>query len=173
MVHLIRDVKFLTTLPDARDRRYGEKLRHALKDLFAVYHQRAAMPPAVFRLRLRLARERIVQVGTDEAPATRHGQNLAKRFRDHGDAYFTFVTMAAVEPTNNLAERAIRFVVIDRHITQGTRSEQGRHWSERIWTVIATCAQRGKSVYQFLCQAIGAWWANRPAPSLVPEGVRS
>jgi transposase len=56
-----------------------------------------------------------------------------------------------VEPTNNLAEQAIRFVVIDRHITQGTRSAAGRQWSERIWTVIATCVQQGKSVYGFLC----------------------
>ena len=27
LAHLIRDVKFLTTLPDARDRAYGERLR--------------------------------------------------------------------------------------------------------------------------------------------------
>ena len=29
----------------------------------------------------------------------------------------TFITTPAVEPTNNLAEQAIRYVVIDRHIT--------------------------------------------------------
>ena len=50
---------------------------------------------------------------------------MAKRFREHGESYFTFVTTPGVEPTNNLAEQAIRFVVIDRHITQGTRSEAG------------------------------------------------
>ena len=31
LAHLIRDVKFLTTLPDARDRAYGERLRKALR----------------------------------------------------------------------------------------------------------------------------------------------
>ena len=31
LAHLIRDVKFLTTLPDARDRAYGEGLREALR----------------------------------------------------------------------------------------------------------------------------------------------
>ena len=40
MVHLIRDVKYLTTLPDARDRAYGEGPREALRDLFAVIHRR-------------------------------------------------------------------------------------------------------------------------------------
>ena len=40
-------------------------------------------------------------------------------------SYFRFITTAGVDPTNNLAEQAIRFVVIDRLITQGTRSERG------------------------------------------------
>jgi len=40
----------------------------------------------------------------------------------HGDAYFRFVTTPGVAPTNNLAEQAIRFVVLDRRVTQGTRS---------------------------------------------------
>src|SRR4051794_1833034 len=40
LAHLIRDVKFLTTLPDARDRVYGERLREALRRLFAGIHPR-------------------------------------------------------------------------------------------------------------------------------------
>jgi transposase len=172
LAHLIRDVKFLTTLPDVRDRRYGERLREALKELFKVYHEREQMTPEAFVTCLRLARLGVLWVGKDEAPPTRHGQNMAQRFREHGEAYFTFITNSAVEPTNNLAEQAIRFVVIDRHITQGTRSESGRHWSERIWTVIATCVQQGKSLYEFLCQAITAWLENRPAPSLLAENSR-
>jgi len=168
LAHLIRDVKFLTTLPDARDRRYGERLRQALKELFAVFHQRRELSPLVFDTRMLLARQEVLRVGMNEAPATRSGQNMARRFREHGAAYFTFITTPGVEPTNNLAEQAIRFVVIDRHITQGTRSESGRRWSERIWTVIATCVQQGQSVHDFLCRAITAWFENKPAPSLLP-----
>jgi transposase len=172
LTHLIRDVKFLTTLPDARDRQYGERLRLALKDLFAVFHQREQLSAVVFKASLSRARRGVLQAGMDDVPATRHSQNLAQRFRQHGAAYFTFITTPGVEPTNNLAEQAIRFVVIDRHITQGTRSEGGRRWSERMWTVIATCVQQGKSVYQFLTLAIANWFANKPAPSLAPAGLR-
>jgi transposase len=167
LAHLIRDVKFLTTLPDARDRRYGEDLRAALKDLFEVFHQRERLSEGVFQTRLQAARDQVMRVGL-AAPATQHGQNMEKRFRDHGAAYFTFVTTPGVEPTNNLAEQAIRFVVIDRHITQGTRSEGGRHFCERIWTVIATCVQQGKSVYCLLREAVGNWLEGKPAPSLLP-----
>lgn len=172
LAHLIRDVKFLTTLPDARDREYGERLRLALKDLFAVMHRREHLSEAMFQVRLRLARTRVLQAGMNDVPPTRHSQNMAKRFREHGEAYFTFVTTPGVEPTNNLAEQAIRFVVIDRHVTQGTRSENGRRWSERIWTVIATCVQQGKSVYDFLCLAVCQWFENQPAPSLLPAASR-
>jgi len=169
LAHLIRDIKFLTTLPDARDRRYGERLRLAVKELFEVFHQRQEGSATVWRMRLEAARERMLHAGLDQVPPTRHSQNMAKRFRDHGASYFTFITTPEVEPTNNLAEQAIRFVVIDRHITQGTRSEGGRHWSERIWTVIATCALQGRSAYEFLSMAVTRWFANEPAPSLLPD----
>ncbi|MGC8625766.1 MAG: hypothetical protein ACP5VQ_10960 [Phycisphaerae bacterium] len=31
------------------------------------------------------------------------------------------------------------FVMLHRHVTQGTRGERGRQWSKRIWTAIAMC----------------------------------
>jgi len=44
LAHLIRDVKYLTTLPDARDRAYGERLREALRNLFGIIHRRNELP---------------------------------------------------------------------------------------------------------------------------------
>ena len=102
-------------------------------------------------------------------PTTRHAENMAKRFRKHGEAFFTFITTPELEPTNNRAEQAIRFVVIDRHITQGTRSETGRRWSERIWTTIATCAGQGRSVLGYLKECVGNWFEGLPSPSLLPS----
>jgi transposase len=169
LAHLIRDIKFLTTLPDARDRQYGERLRLAVKELFGVFHQRQELSATVLQLRLETARDRMLHAGLNQVPPTRHSQNMAKRFREHGASYFTFITTPEVEPTNNLAEQAIRFVVIDRHITHGTRSERGRRWSERIWTVIATCARQGRSVYEFLTLAVENWFENEPGPSLLPN----
>ena len=99
-------------------------------------------------------RAEVVRRGTRDVPETRHSRNLAKRFEAHGESYFRFVTEPGVEPTNNLAEQAIRFVVIDRLITQGTRGEAGNRWCERIWTVIARCVQQGRSVFASL-EALG------------------
>ena len=100
----------------------------------------------------------------------KHAQNLAKRFHQHGEAYFRFITTPGIEPTNNLAEQAIRYVVIDRWITQGTRSETGRRWCERIWTTIATCSQQGRSVFEFLLESVQANLCGAPPPSLMPSG---
>jgi transposase len=170
LAHLIRDVKFLTTLPDARDRAYGERLREALRELFAVIPRREQLSAAAFQSRLEAARAEVLRRGTQEVPATRHSRNLAMRFETHGESYFRFITTPGVEPTNNLAEQAIRFVVLDRMVTQGTRSEAGDRWCERIWTVIATCGQHGRSVFDFLHAAVEAWFHRAKAPSLLPEG---
>lgn len=169
LAHLIRDVKFLTTLPDPRERAYGERLREALRDLFEVIHRHQTLSTEAFMRDLQAARALVLYRGQHDVPPTRQAQNMATRFRQHGESYFTFVTTPGVEPTNNLAERAIRFVVIDRQITQGTRSEGGRRWCERIWTVIASCVQQGRSVYGFLKEAIGSWLSGVEGPSLVPE----
>ena len=168
LAHLIRDVKYLTTLPDPRDRAYGERLREALRSLFAVIHRREELSDEVFQGDLEAARAEVLRCGTQEVPETKHGRNLAKRFETHGESYFRFVTMPGVEPTNNLAEQAIRFVVIDRLITQGTRSEAGNRWCERIWTVIATCVQQDRSVFSYLEAAVSAWFEGTEAPSLLP-----
>jgi transposase len=169
LAHLIRDVKFLTTLPDARDRAYGERLRQALKGLFAVIHRRGQISDQLFQIDLKLARADVLRCGMTNVPATRHSRNMAKRFEKHGKSYFQFITTPGVEPTNNLAEQAIRFVVIDRRITQGTRSDGGNRWCERIWTVIATCTQQGRSVFEYLEAVVGAWFDGTEPPLLLPE----
>jgi transposase len=171
LAHLIRDVKFLTTLPEARDRAYGERLREGLRALFGVIHRRQELGPRVFQRQLEAARDQVWRQATTEVPPTRHSQNLAQRFAKHGAAYFEFVTTPDVEPTNNLAEQAIRFVVIDRHVTQGTRGEAGRRWCERIWTVIATCSQQGRSVFEYLSAAVAASFEGTAVPSLLSNGT--
>jgi len=168
LAHLIRDVKFLMTLPGKEDQAYGTRLRDALRALFQVIHQREQLSPAEFRRRLEAAREGVLQAGRPDVPGGRHAQAMARRLQTHGKSYFTFVTTPSVGPTNNLAEQAIRFVVIDRHITQGTRSEGGQRWCERIWSVIATCTQQGRSVFDYLHAAVQAYFGGGVAPSLVP-----
>lgn len=171
LAHLIRDVKYLMTVPDAETRAYGECLRDELRSVFEVFHRGHTQEwsPYTFQRALEVARDRIVTTATSQVPSTSEAQNMAKRFAAHGASYFQFIThLDWIEPTNNLAEQAIRFVVIDRRITQGTRSQAGRDWCERIWTVMATCTQRGIDVFDFLYRSLWAHWTQTAGPSLLP-----
>jgi len=170
LAHLIRDVKFLVTHPDADNCRYGTLLLEHLRELFRIIHDRANYRSELgFRLVLAGQRDRLVAVALQQVPATREGRNLAKRFTDHADSYFRFITEPDVDPTNNLAEQAIRFVAIHRHMTQGTRGEKGRNWCERLWTVATTCVQQGRSTFAFLLQAIQAHFEGSSSPTLLPN----
>jgi transposase len=165
--HLIRDVKYLTTLLNRATRGYGHRLLGKIKTLFRIWHRRERTPAPRWERAMAKARRGVLAMAR-RAPTTSEAQNLAKRFRDHGDQYFTFLDTPGVEPTNNGPERQIRFLAIDRKITQGTRGEPGRRWCERIWTVLATCAQQGRSAFEFLYHSIIAHFTNQPFPSLLP-----
>jgi transposase len=170
LAHLIREVRFLAEHTDRVLARWGHKLLERLRKLFATLHRAAQMTTDGFaRAMERIRGEFLRQVR--RPPDRREARTLAKRFGTHGDSYFTFLTTPGVEPTNNLTEQAIRFVVIDRRITQGTRGDRGQRWSERIWTVLATCAQQGRSAYQFLVESITAHWQGQPRPTLLPANL--
>ena len=165
--HLIRDVKYLTTLPDRATRGYGQRLLGTIKALFRTWHRRQQTPEERWQRAAARARRKLLAV-VRRVPTRTEAQNIAKRFRDHGDAYFTFLDTPGIEPTNNGPERQIRFLAIDRKITQGTRGEAGRRWCERIWTVLATCAQQSRSAFDFLYRSIIASFNDQPFPSLLP-----
>ena len=178
IAHLIRDIRFLTTLPDEETKAYGERLLDEVRNMFKVIHERDNMIPEYFTNTLEKAKKRIITAALQDVPSwlnkdgkeeKREAKNMANRFRKHGKAYFEFITTPGINPTNNVAEQAIRFIVIDRHVTQGTRSIKGRKSCERLWTVIATCALQGRSAFNFILQAVKAYFKNGPAPSLIPD----
>ena len=124
-----------------------------------------------FRRALAKVRNDLVVDAVLELVDTREAVNLANRFENHVDSYFQFITTPDVEPTNNLSEQAIRFVAIHRRMTQGTRGPAGQRWCERIWTVVTTCAQQSRAVFDFLVEAVTAHFQGTPAPSLLPDST--
>jgi transposase len=82
-------------------------------------------------------------------------------------ALWTFVSVEGVEPTNNAAERALRPAVLWRKGCFGAQSEGGNRFVERILTVSATCQQQNRHLLTFLTDAVSAYWAGQPAPTLL------
>jgi transposase len=171
LAHFLRDVRFLVEHSHVDNQAYGQRVLERLRGLFAVIHGREQSTPEAFDLALKAAGAALAAAVVACVPTTKEAQNLAQRFRKHGDSYLRFITTPGLEPTNNLAEQAIRFVVIDRKITQGTRGKKGQGWLERIWTVIATCAKTGRSVFTFLQESLSAYFGDQPGPSLLPDST--
>ena len=171
LAHLLRDVRFLVEHPNTKNQAYGQRVLDRLRGLFAVIHDRDRYSKAAFQNVLESAGDELWAEVVYRVPNTKEAKNLAKRFDKHGESYLRFITTPGIDPTNNLAEQAIRFVVIDRKVTQGTRSTTGQRWLERIWTVIATCSQTGRSVFTILHESIAAYLAGTPTPNLLPDST--
>jgi transposase len=93
---------------------------------------------------------------------------LSQELRTWWDALWTFATHDGVEPTNNAAERALRPAVIWRKQCFGTQSDDGNRFVECILSVVTTCRQQRRNVWEFLTNAVAAAWAGQVAPSLLP-----
>ena len=171
LAHLIRDVKYRCEFPDPQVQRYGRGLLAGIRALFWTLHRRDQLSARVFEGELHQAHDQIwkAAIPASAGPFHRLIYNMAERFYKHGDAYFQFITTPGIDPTNNVVEQAMRFVVIDRHVTQGTRSARGRQICERLWTVMATCALHKRSAFQWIYQAMVAHFKGFEAPSLIPD----
>lgn len=83
-------------------------------------------------------------------------------------ALWNFTEIAGVEPTNNRAERALRFAVLLRKRSGGTRTDHGDRFIERLLTVRETCRLQHRSMHHYLLNAITAALHGLPTPSLLP-----
>jgi transposase len=107
--------------------------------------------------------------------AGRRGRDRkTKRFCDRllkvYPALWTFVVEEGVEPTNNQVERVQRRAVLWRRRSFGCHSAAGCRFVERILTVVQTLRLQGRSVLQFLHQAIEAHRSGLQGPALTVEG---
>jgi transposase len=164
--HLIREIKFLATLDDTKA--YGKRLLKYVKAMFATIHRQDKLTEIGFKRLMNRHKKAIMKTVRRSVPEHQKAAVLAERFAKFGESYFLFMERPLVEPTNNIAEREIRTLVLDRKVTQGVRSDVGNEWHERFWTVLATCKRRGLNVMTFLREAIFCLIHGLSPPSLLP-----
>ena len=166
--HLIRDIKFLLTLSHKTLKRWAKTLLAVLRKIFRLWKTRLCRHFGRYKKSIEKLKNAFLQK-VRRPPDHSEAVNIKNRFVDGVEkCYFLFLEREGVSPTNNLSEQAIRFVVIDRRVTQGTRSWSGMRFCERAWTVVATCARHKRSVYDFFVDALNATYAEAPYPKLIP-----
>jgi transposase len=148
LAHLIRTAKGLTENVEAGIARFGARVHAELQRLCHMGTER----PTVGQWRAWYARFRslINRHATREDKAG----TFARRLEREGEALWVFLDVEGVEATNNIAERAHRFGVLWRKRRQGTCSEKGNRWVERVLSFRHTCRIRGRPTFPILVEAV-------------------
>jgi len=153
--HLIRDAKGLSQSLNVDIMLFG---RRAWEELRCLCHMANAPPTekeweAFYgRLMQLIARYR------DNRDET---GRFARRLERELVHLWTFLEQEGVSPTNNHAERMIRFGVLWRKCSQGTSSDKGNRWVERILTLRQTCRLRSLKTYPILVDAVRCYFKEQ------------
>ena len=164
--HLVRDIKFIAQLKSKNVQQWADRLLGIIKKMLKTW--RKDKRTRYFRKKLEDLKKLFLS-SVMRPPDHPECRKIKKRFAGKGrDGYFLFLEVDGVEPTNNSTEQKIRFVVLDRRVTQGTNSDAGMRFYERIWTIVASCICQGKNIFKFLTQCLKAHYANTQPPSIIP-----
>ena len=170
--HLKRDFQALIDDGRGKVKRLGHDLMRPTRKLFrlwARYRDGTISRPGWKRLMhpVRQQIEALLLRGAFSGEPRLMG--MCEELYDHRDWLWMFVNVDGVEPTNNASERALRHAVIWRKLSFGTQSAAGSRFVETMLTVIETCRQQQRPIFDYLHQAIQARWAGRTIPSLLPR----
>lgn len=169
LAHLIRDIKFLTTLPLEETRIFGEQVLTYFQKLFELWHERERIPEEKFLKDSERLQRKLFTFLTNSSLQKGEALTMKKRLMRTWGSLFRFTQHPNLcQPTNNLAEQTIRAVIRIRNNTQGSRSEWGRSWNSRIFSVLATCKKQNRSAYNFILDSIIAHHFHKNYPSLLP-----
>ena len=93
----------------------------------------------------------------------------ARRLLKVEPALWTFLFVEGVEPTNNLAEQALRAAVIWRRTSFGSQSQAGSEFASRILTVVTSLKAQQRNPLDYLTEACLNKRLGLSAPSLLPQ----
>lgn len=111
---------------------------------------------------------RLCALGQPYALVSEHPcQTLAKRLLRHQDELFQFVLVPGVPADNNLAERALRPLVIMRKISGGSRSAQGSKTRLALFSLLSTWEARDLNPF-FHCVTLLQSPAHAPPATPLP-----
>jgi transposase len=142
-----------------------------IERLFALWHRfragefdRKELQRRLIPLQARLGR--LLRRGQDNPD--RKAAALCRPLSKWWSALWTFARVEGVEPTNNVAERALRPAVRWRKGSSGSDSAADSRFAERLLTVVASCRQQGRPLLDFFVAAGEAALRRSPAPFLIP-----
>ncbi len=171
--HLLRDIEAMIERGEG-SREIGESLKCLAQQMFHWWHRvrDGTLKRSSFRSYMspvRRAFAHVLEAGSRCGIAKTEG--VCRELLKRREALWTFVHLDGVEPTNNVAERAIRPGVLWRKNSFGTHSAQGSCFVESIMTVVATLKQQRRNPLDYLTAACAATQRDEAVPSLLPTSI--
>lgn len=166
LAHLIRDFRKYAER-DGPDSEIGKALE---KELRQICKSQREFRENTISLRSRDARFRHQKKRLEEhlvdglANGSDELSGLCDRLLEEMHKLWAFSDFTNVDPTNNLAERDLRKLVLWRKKSYGTRSDRGQRFVERISTIAETLKRSCDNILGFIVKAIKAFYAGEPAP---------
>jgi transposase len=155
LAHLIRDARALSESKNLELAKFGE---NALKELQRLCHM-AHAPPTIGEWRAFYAR--FIRLTTRHQDRKDEAGKFTARLLREIDSLWVFLEKSGVSPTNNHAERMLRFAVCWRKRSFGTVSDKGNRWVERILSLRQTCRLRTRRTFPVLVDAIDCYFKEQ------------
>lgn len=155
LAHLIRRARGLAERSNPGEARFGQRVFSELNRLIAWAHA----PPTKGEASAWYAR--MVHLVARHRDRKDEAGTFARHIEKLMGELWLFLLEDGVEPTNNRAERALRFAVLWRKMMQGTSSDKGDRWVERILSVRESCRLQGRPTFDVLAEAIDSYFHRR------------
>jgi transposase len=148
LAHLIRRARGLAERQNPELAWFGRRVKTELQRLVSW----ATAPPTSGQVQTWYAR--MVHLTAQYRRRQDEAGTFARTLDWEMGALWTFVVEEGVDPTNNRAERALRFAVLWRKSMQGSYIAKGDRWVERILSLRETCHLRGRPTFPALVHAV-------------------
>ncbi len=155
LAHLIRKATGLSESKNESIKRFGKSIK---KELQLLTHF-AKKPPSEKQwtnFYSRFLMQLMLFEGADDESGT-----FARSLARHMESLWTFLDEEGVDPTNNRAERVLRFGVLWRKRSKGTQSEKGNRWVERILSFKQTCRIKKIATFPKLVDIIRCYFKEQ------------
>ncbi|WP_121971629.1 IS66 family transposase [Leptolyngbya sp. BC1307] len=144
LAHQLRDCQYAM---DAGDSVFAPEMKALFKRALAIHRRRAQLADSTryqYRLDIKRQLRRILDLAPDQADGIR----LKTRYEGIHDNLFLFLEDAAIPPTNNSSEQAIRMSTLFRKVTNGFRSDWGKDLFAAVRSIVNTGKRQGFSALQ-------------------------
>jgi transposase len=154
ILHALRSINEVLETKQGRARHFGARLKKLLKAGLALWHDYHDQHGRLvgFDVRVRQHRAAVTRHLKPRRLSDADNQRLLDQFGGHHARgnLLRFLEDPRVEPTNNRSERGFRFAVIQRKVSQCSKTAGGARAFEAFASVIKSTMRQGKDVVERL-----------------------